>query len=1243
VARTLCGVLSVDLGSLFRGRAVDTSFLTLFITASSCVAGSASGMKNKALRAAVGDALAMAALRYGQLTSVAAALSHLLGRHEHVAGPLAEWCEAAAKKQNDTRLPQALLKDIGSVPPAEYKRQAETDAVGVRNVCAFLVDLAERLPLTVGKNISLLRPHLDGDAPQLRCALVSVVGHLVVGYSDRSAANPLTALGLDGGAAQGASGASSQQSELRVAAKQGFLDVLFERAHDTNAFARARVLAVFSSLAEREVLGAPHFVACANVACGRLHDTKAAVRKQAACCLRTLLEKNPFGPELALEPLQGSLGQWQARLEEAQAKERSAAETQELEQAEREVAASQAADGADGDAAAETSNAPAPPPAPAASQPAEEDAPWLAGGVEGLRAMVASLSAAVAFAAVYAKSVSPLTQLLSSATSSDCCDAITTLVTCRQFGVDGAARVGVPAALRLVFSREATVRSAALEAAETLFLRQEPAGAAVALLELVHGASLGDLTAAEEVLTSLVSSGRLAAQGLVMRHLWAEAAGASAPAPGTATAAATAAFWQRRCDAVALLAMAGTASPDVVRPHVGVLLDCVAAGARQYAPLARAACAALSKAAPSCDAVAGDGQPALVAGRWQVDHAAFDALAAVLRAPVSRGALAGAAWFPVAEQALACVFARHPDPEAFAGAVLAHMAADAGLVAAPGDDQAAPSLGRINAASLARFLFALGCAALNQLVYIESAAKAVRNARNAAEKRAAEAASAAATAAAAAPAAPPAKGGRGKKTAAAAAAPETAPAAADKSLDEPGGLAAQLGQTSASVDAELDVLREAAESELVGSASPGVIALFAPLALGVASTPALLASHPLLRGAALSCLCRLCALDAAFCEAHLALVFTLLRDTPSPGQRASTCVSLGDLAFRFPNAVEPWTAHLYGSPQWKTCLHDVAPGVRKHALGVLSHLVLNDMLKVRGNVADMARCLEDTDPQVAALARLFFHELAQRTGAPIYNLLPDVLSRLSADASLSEESFSRIMKHLLLFVDKDKQTDGLVDKLLARMPDAIAGGHVKQQRDITLCVASLQGLSDKGVKRIMDSWKLYEAALGDGVVAAHLEAAVRGAKRGAKSAEAKSQMEEFEAKLRQAAEERQDAAGAALRAERHEGRAQGPPSAEEEARGADENAAPPTADVAPPAAGRGSKAAARGGRKAAGGGARKAPPRRVKHQESSGSEGDEDDDAPPRPAAAKAAPRQALRPARGAARQVVVDDSDDDA
>ena len=45
---------------------------------------------------------------------------------------------------------------------------------------------------------------------------------------------------------------------------------------------------------------------------------------------------------------------------------------------------------------------------------------------------------------------------------------------------------------------------------------------------------------------------------------------------------------------------------------------------------------------------------------------------------------------------------------------------------------------------------------------------------------------------------------------------------------------------------------------------------------------------------------------------------------------------------------------------------------------VLSHLVLNDMVKVKGHVAKLALRLKDASPAIAALARLFFHELAAR-------------------------------------------------------------------------------------------------------------------------------------------------------------------------------------------------------------------------------------------------------------------------
>jgi condensin complex subunit 1 len=36
---------------------------------------------------------------------------------------------------------------------------------------------------------------------------------------------------------------------------------------------------------------------------------------------------------------------------------------------------------------------------------------------------------------------------------------------------------------------------------------------------------------------------------------------------------------------------------------------------------------------------------------------------------------------------------------------------------------------------------------------------------------------------------------------------------------------------------------------------------------------------------------------------------------------------------------------------------------------VLTHLILNDMVKVKGQISEMAICLEDAEPRIADLAR----------------------------------------------------------------------------------------------------------------------------------------------------------------------------------------------------------------------------------------------------------------------------------
>ena len=341
-----------------------------------------------------------------------------------------------------------------------------------------------------------------------------------------------------------------------------------------------------------------------------------------------------------------------------------------------------------------------------------------------------------------------------------------------------------------------------------------------------------------------------------------------------------------------------------------------------------------------------------------------------------------------------------------------------------------------------------------------------------------------------------------------------------------------MGEGAVAEDLLLDATREKAESELLATkkgAARGLVALYAPFVVQLCSHPAVTQGPELLRGAALAALTRFMVLDAQFCEDHLKLIFSRLKVESDKGTRAALLVALGDLAFRFPNAVEPWTEHLYGVKEWGNSLHDPDASVRQHAITVLSHLVLNDMMKVKGHISEMARCLEDADPRVAAVAKLFFHELSQKHGNPIYNLLTDLLSRLSADEDISPEAFKRIMTRLVGFIDKERQAESICDKMCARFAEAALADSPKPARDIAFCVSQLN-LSERAFKKFTEAWKQYDAALYDHEVHASFVAMCQKQKRAAKP-EAKQFVEAFETKLNEAHVERAAAYNVSARAE----------------------------------------------------------------------------------------------------------------
>ena len=121
---------------------------------------------------------------------------------------------------------------------------------------------------------------------------------------------------------------------------------------------------------------------------------------------------------------------------------------------------------------------------------------------------------------------------------------------------------------------------------------------------------------------------------------------------------------------------------------------------------------------------------------------------------------------------------------------------------------------------------------------------------------------------------------------------------------------------------------------------------------------------------------------------------------------------LGDLSFRFPNTVEPWTPRMYA------CLRDGSSYVRSNTLTVLTHLILNDMIKVKGQISDMALLIVDDVTKISNMAKLFFTELA-RKGNALYNVMPDIISGLSnPEAGVEELNFREVMKYIIALIEK---------------------------------------------------------------------------------------------------------------------------------------------------------------------------------------------------------------------------------
>ena len=645
--------------------------------------------------------------------------------------------------------------------------------------------------------------------------------------------------------------------------------------------------------------------------------------------------------------------------------------------------------------------------------------------------------------------------MLLSSNTSDATEALRFFVRARTFQLP-CAMTGMKHALSLMWSNEQSIRDEVLQAFVEVFIavpgtdgKQKFPDNQIAhnLLVLVGRASVSELASIEEALGKLVASERIPAD--VFLILWSIASKANGDA---------------RSAALLLLSMAASADRSIVdsASRLKLLME---AGLGDYTEerrdwkTARSAAWALQRISianldpASAKAIVLEQiierLGVVIRGDWCIDDNSKDTLA----------------WFSAAEQSIDALFVVSQEAENECADIIRAMTAT--TFGIDGDDRPTTC----HSLRLARFFFVLGHVALKLLVYTEFLSGALRRANAMKSLKKQENAD-------------KAKSGKGSSL-------------GDHEED---AIEAELG-VAAEIEADNERrFHDISEKEILGR---GIISKFTPLLIRVVGNEGEKFQSEILRQSATLALSKFMCISISFCEDHLPLIFTALANAPvhDTTLRANTVVALGDHAFRFPNEVEPYTPRLYA------CLRDSSTKVRRHTLMVLTHLILNDMVKVKGQVCEIALCLRDEDPRIRDMSRLLFFELSKRSNNPIYNLLPDIISKLSQQ-STNQEDFRVIMGFLLGFIKKERQNEMLVEKLLHRFPKCES---ISQKADLAFCIAQLK-INERSVKNLTDLFRLYKDALFDEEVKKSFFSIVSKAKKFAKP-EMKECLEEWEIKL----------------------------------------------------------------------------------------------------------------------------------
>uniref|UniRef100_A0A8C4MCA7 Condensin complex subunit 1 n=1 Tax=Equus asinus TaxID=9793 RepID=A0A8C4MCA7_EQUAS len=1105
ILQLLTQLLQLDIRHLWNHSVIEEEFVSL--VTGCCYRllenPTISHQKNRPTREAITCLLGVALTRYNHMLSATVKIIQMLQHFEHLASVLVAAVSLWATDYGMKSIVGEIVREIGQKCPQELSR----DPSGAKGFAAFLTELAERIPAILISSMCILIDHLDGENYMMRNAVLAAMAEMVLQV-------------LNG----------DQLEEAARDTRDQFLDTLQAHGHDVNSFVRSRVLQLFTRIVQQKALPLTRFQAVVALAVGRLADKSVLVCKNAIQLLASFLANNPFSCRLSDTDLAGPLQKETQKLQEMRAQRRIAATSavldpeeeweamlpelkstlqqllrlpQEEEEVPEEIANTETTEEVKGrirrllakasykraiiltreaighfqkseafsqmdpeeaeearflnllgaifkDPAASTQKNPqesaenmGPGQTDGKDKPSvsEPEKSWEKDELVKQEMLVQYLQDAYSFSQKITEAIGIISKMMYENTATVVQEVIEFFVMVFQFGVPQAV-FGVRHMLPLIWSKEPGVREAVLNAYRQLYLNPKGDSArakAQALIQnlslLLVDASVGTIQCLEEILCEFVQKDEL--RPAVTQLLW-ERATEKAPCSPL-----------ERCSSVMLLGMMARGKPEIVGSNLDTL---VSIGLEEKFPqdyrLAQQVCHAIANISDRRKPSLGKRYPPF---RLPQEHRLFERL----REMVTKGFVhPDPLWVPFKEVAVTLIYQLAEGPEGICAQILQGCAKQAQEKLeeknpTQEDLQDTPTL---PAFLLMNLLSLAGDVALQQLVHLEQAVSGELCRRRVLREEQEH----------------NTKNPKEKNT------------GSETTMEEEMGL---VGATADDTEAEL--IRSICEMELLDGRQ--ILAAFVPLVLKVCNNPGLY-SNPELSVAASLALGKFCMISATFCDSQLRLLFTMLEKSSLPIVRSNLMVATGDLAIRFPNLVDPWTPHLYAR------LRDPAQQVRKTAGLVMTLLILKDMVKVKGQVSEMAVLLIDPAPHIAALAKSFFSELSHK-GNAIYNLLPDIISRLSDPAGgVEEEPFHTIMKQLLSYITKDKQTETLVEKLCQRFRTARTE---RQYRDLAYCVSQLP-LTERGLRKMLDNFDCFGDKLSDESIFSAFLSVVSKLRRGAK-------------------------------------------------------------------------------------------------------------------------------------------------